>query len=58
MYITIVTRVYYVLTQTQSHVKDSGMYEGTLFVIVVFGLCGMYIPSVLVVNIGYDCLYK
>ena len=49
MYIKIVTTVYHIRSQT--HIRDSHMYDGSLSVIIMFVLCGMYIHIVLIIII-------
>ena len=51
MYITIVTRVHHLLSQTHSHITNSDVYEGPLSVVVIYG-CVVCIS--LVYNIIYD----
>ena len=49
MYIRIVTTFSFRL----SFLLKTQMYEGSLSLIMMFGLCGMCIPSIHVVCVGY-----
>ena len=57
MYITIVTRVHHLLSQTHSHITNSDVYEGPLSVVVIYG-CVVCISLVFLLLVLAMIVYK